>query len=362
MSARKFNFSAGPGYLPEEVIQQARHDLWDIRGTGIGIAEHSHRGKTYDEIVFETEAACRKVGNIPSNYKVLFVTGGSTSQNYMVPANLLAQNETADYLVTGYWAERSAEQAPLYGTVHRAFDGGAHNHTFIPSDSEIKYSDNPSYVHWCSNNTIYGTQFKREPKVPDGVPSICDMCSDVFSRPVDFNKYGLAYASAQKNIGIAGTTLVIIREDLLERNPRELPLMLQYRVHARDESRHNTPPVFPIYMCGLMFNWILAQGGVETIAKRNEAKANIIYDVLDSSSFWTGHARKDSRSLMNVTFRAPTPQLDDEFLKEASARGMEQMKGHRVTGGMRASIYNAFPEQGCRALADLMRDFERRKG
>jgi phosphoserine aminotransferase len=361
MAERIFNFSAGPGCLPEPVIRQAQNDLWNIRNSGIGIMEHSHRGKLFDSILAETEAACRKVGNIPANYKVLFLTGGATSQNYMIPANLLPQDGTADYLITGYWAEKSAEQAKLYGNVHAAFDGRAAKHSFIPSDGEIKYSAKPAYVHWTSNNTIYGTQFHKEPAVPAEVPSICDMSSDIFSRPFDITKYALIYAGAQKNIGIAGTTLVIIREDLLERKPRELPVMLQYRVQAKDESRHNTPPVFPIYMCGLMFNWILSEGGTATMARRNEEKAKLIYDVIDASSFWKGHARPDSRSLMNITFRTPSEELDNAFLAEAQAAGMDQLKGHRSTGGVRASVYNAFPRAGCEAIASLMKDFERRK-
>jgi phosphoserine aminotransferase len=377
-SARCFNFSAGPGCLPEEVIQQAQQDLWNIAGSGVGICEHSHRAKVYDKILAEAEADCRKIGNIPSNYKILFLTGGATSQNYMVPANLLAQADTADYLTTGYWAEKSAEQAKLYGGVNEAWDGRASKHSFIPSDAEIKYSAKPSYVHMCSNNTIYGTEWRagetdaswRLPKVPAGVPLVCDMSSDLFCRPTDFTKFGLVYAGAQKNIGIAGTTLVVIHEDLLKRyeaivaaDPRrELPSMLQYRVHAKDESRHNTPPVFAIYFSGLVFKWILKQGGLDAIFKRNVEKAGLIYDVLDKSSFYKSHARKDSRSLMNITFRCPTPELDDKFVAEAKAQGMDQLKGHRATGGMRASTYNAFPRAGCEALAQFMREFEKKNG
>jgi len=367
---RCFNFSAGPGCLPEEVIQQAQQDLWNIAGSGVGICEHSHRAKVYDKILADAEADCRKIGNIPAAYKILFLTGGATSQNFMVPANLLGQDETADYLTTGYWAEKSAEQAKLYGGVNEAWDGRASKHSYIPSDAEIKYSAKPSYVHMCSNNTIYGTEWRasetdaswRLPKVPAGVPLVCDMSSDLFCRPTDFSKFGLVYAGAQKNIGIAGTTLVVVHEDLLKRNPRELPGMLQYRVHAKDESRHNTPPVFAIYFSGLVFKWILKQGGLDAIFKRNVEKAGLIYDVLDKSSFYKAHARKDSRSLMNITFRTPTAELDDKFVAEAKAQGMDQLKGHRATGGMRASTYNAFPRAGCEALAQFMREFERKNG
>ena len=359
---RIFNFSAGPGCLPEEVLRQAQTDLWNIGGSGVGILEHSHRGKVFDKVLAEAEENCRKIGNIPANYKVLFLTGGATSQNFMVPANLLPQDATADYLTTGYWTEKSAEQARLYGTVHEAWDGRPHKHAFIPVDDQIKYSGKPAYVHYCSNNTIYGTQWHRVPKAPAGVPLVCDASSDIYSEPIDITKYGLIYAGAQKNIGIAGTTLVIIRDDLLERRPRELPVMLQYRVHAADQSRHNTPPAFAIYMSGLVFKWILAQGGVTALAKRNAEKAKIIYDLLDGSSFYQGHARADSRSLMNLTFRCPTAELDDKFVKEAGAQGMDSLKGHRATGGMRASLYNAFPRAGCDALAQFMQEFERKNG
>src|SRR5262245_55027073 len=227
-SGRIFNFSASPGCLPEDVLQQAQQDIWNIMGSGVGILQHSHRAKVYDRVLAEAEADCRKIANIPANYKVLFLTGGATSQNFMVPANLLAQDQTADYLTTGYWAEKSAEQARLYGTINEAWDGRPHKHAFIPSDAEIKYSAKPAYVHMCSNNTIYGTQWKRLPKVPGDTPIVNDASSDIYSQPIDVTKYGMIYAGAQKNIGIAGTTLVIIREDLLARNPRELPVMLQY--------------------------------------------------------------------------------------------------------------------------------------
>jgi phosphoserine aminotransferase len=366
---RAWNFCAGPSVLPDEVIRQAQSDLWDIAGTGMGILEHSHRAKLYDKVLAEAVADCRKIANIPENYHVLFLTGGATSQNYMVPANLLAQGETADYLTTGYWAEKSAEQAKMYGTINEAWNGAAHNHAFIPTDGEVKYSAKPSYVHMCTNNTIFGTQWRnadgtlRLPAVPAGVPIVADMSSDIYSRPMDVTRFGLIYAGAQKNIGVAGTTLVIIRDDLLQRKPRELPGMLQYRVHAKDESRHNTPPVYAIYMCGLMFKWILRQGGLEAIHARNMAKAAHIYAAIDESGgFYKGHARNDSRSLMNITFRCPTEQLDEAFIKEAQKNRMEQLKGHRSTGGMRASTYNAMPEEGCKALAQFMRDFAKRNG
>jgi len=372
MSGRIYNYSAGPGVLPEEVIQQAQHDMWNIRGSGMGIMEHSHRAKVYDKVLAEAVEDCRKIGNLPKNYHVLFMTGGATSQNFLVPANLLGQNESADYLTTGYWAEHSYEHALMYGNIHEAWDGRPHKHAFVPCDSELRYSEKPVYVHICSNNTIYGTQWRnadgsiRLPKMPDGGGGgaflVCDMCSDIYSRPFDINKFGVVYAGAQKNVGIAGVTVAFIRDDLLERKPRDLPLMLQYRVMARDESRPNTPPVFPIYMSGLVFKWILKQGGLEALHKRNMEKASLVYDVLDSSTFYTGHARPDSRSLMNITFRTPSETLDALFVSQALENGMDNLKGHRVAGGMRASLYNAMPREGCKALADFMREFERMNG
>lgn len=361
-SERIFNFSAGPGCLPDEVVKQAQQDLWNIAGSGIGIMEHSHRGKVFDKVLAEAEADFRKISNLPASFKVLFLTGGATTQNWMVPANLLPQDGTADYLVTGYWAEKSAEQAALYGKVNLAFDGRPNKHTCIPKPHEVGYSASPSYVHFCSNNTIFGTEFHADPVAPKGVPLVCDMSSDIYSRPCDLTKYGLTYAGAQKNLGAAGTTIVVIHEGLLERRPRELPLMAQYRVHAKDESRHNTPPVFNIYLCGLVFKWILKEGGLEVIGRRNAAKAKLIYDVLDGSKFFKGHARADSRSLMNITFRTPTDALDELFIKEAGKAGMDGLKGHRATGGMRASVYNAFPLKGAEAMASFMKEFERTNG
>jgi phosphoserine aminotransferase len=366
---RTFNFSAGPGVLPEDVIKQAQHDLWDIAGTGIGIMEHSHRAKTFDKVLADAEASCRRVGNIPANYKVLFLTGGATSQNFLVPANLLPDNAPAAFLTTGYWAEKTYEESKLYSkSTYEAFDGRPHKHAYCPGDAELKYAGDPAYVHMCSNNTIYGTQWRnpdgsfRYPKLPGPkTPLVCDMSSDIYSRPLDIARFGLIYAGAQKNVGIAGTTLVIIREDLLK-PARELPKMLRYDVQAKDESRHNTPPVFAIYLSGLVFQWIERQGGLAAMHQRNTEKAKLIYDVLDSSTFYKGHARPDSRSLMNITFKTPSPELDDKFIAEAGKEGMDQLKGHRSTGGIRASTYNAMPREGCAALAQFMREFERRNG
>ncbi|HYF13638.1 MAG TPA: 3-phosphoserine/phosphohydroxythreonine transaminase [Phycisphaerales bacterium] len=366
---RAFNFSAGPGVLPEEVIRQAQEDLWSIDGTGIGIMEHSHRGKTFDKVLAEAEEACRKVGNIPANYKVLFLTGGATTQNFMVPANLLPDDGVAAFLTTGYWAEKTFEESKVYSSrCYEAWDGRNVKHAYCPSDAEIRYGEKPVYVHMCSNNTIYGTQWRnadgstRLPNVPDGVPLVCDMSSDIYSRPFDAGRFGLIYAGAQKNVGIAGTTVVIIRDDLLK-PVRKLPLMLRYETHAKDQSRHNTPPAFAIYLSGLVFKWIQKQGGLAAMHQRNMEKAALIYNAIDGSrGFYTGHARPDSRSLMNITFKCPTPELDDKFVAEAFKAGMDQLKGHRSTGGVRASTYNAMPREGCKALADFMAEFARRNG
>ena len=359
---RIYNFSAGPGVLPDEVIHQAQADLWNIDNSGMGIMEHSHRAKVYDRIIAEAIADCRAVGNISDDYAVLFMTGGASSQNHLIPANLLPEGGTADYINTGHWATKTIKECQYYGNAHVAFDGKASDFTFIPTRDEIHYSENPAYVHYTSNNTIMGTQFRQAPEVPSGVPLVCDMCSDIYSEPIDVSKFGLIYAGAQKNLGPAGTTLVIVRKDLLEAAPRPLPTMMSYKVFAEKESRPNTPPVFPIYVVGLVFKWILAQGGLEPIAQRNSAKARIIYDAIDASDFYTGHAREDSRSLMNIAFRSPSPDLDKKFLAEALAEGMDNLKGHRSIGGMRASVYNAFPAQGCEVLAQFMREFERKNG
>jgi len=373
-SGRIFNFSAGPGALPEEVIRQAQQDIWNIDGTGIGIMEHSHRGKLFDRVLAEAEEACRKVGDVPASYKVLFLTGGATSQNFMVPANILPDDGVAAFLTTGYWAEKTWDEVKVYSSkCYEAWDGRASKHAHCPGDAELKYAARPVYVHMCSNNTIYGTQWRtadggvRYPKMPEACDTlVCDASSDIFSRPIDVSRFGIIYAGAQKNVGIAGTTLAIVRDDLLK-PVRTLPTMLRYDVQARDQSRHNTPPAFAIYLSGLVFKWILKQGGLPEIHKRNLEKASLIYAVLEGSKFWKGHARADSRSLMNLTFRvAPdvknAQQLDEQFVKEALKNGMDQLKGHRSTGGMRASIYNAFPRDGCVALAQFMRDFEKKNG
>lgn len=361
---RIYNYSAGPGMMPEEVLQQIQEEVMNCRNSGVGILEHSHRAPVYDAILAEAFADCREVGNIPSTHHVLFMTGGSTSQNYLVPMNILPADKsgTADYFNTGYWANQSIEHARMFGQIHECASSKADKYTYIPRPEQTRYSNTPAYVHYTSNNTIFGTQFHYTPTPPRGAELVCDMCSDVFSRSFDVSKYGLIYASAQKNLGPAGVTLVIVRDDLIKKSRTDIPLMLQYRHFSATESRPNTAPVFPIYAMGLMFKWIKKQGGVAYFDKYNVEKAKVIYDVLDGSSFYRPHARKEDRSLMNITFHLPTPQLDDAFASEAAKNGLDCLKGHRAAGGIRASLYNAMPMAGAHVLAQFMREFERTRG
>jgi phosphoserine aminotransferase len=359
MSDRIYNFSAGPAVLPEAVLKQAQHDLWNIGGTGIGILEHSHRGKLFEKVIAEAEQDCRELAGIPDNYRVLFLQGGASLQFAMVPMNLLPKGATADYLVTGVWSQKAVKEAKLVGAVHEAASSKDQNFCYIPGPDQIKYSAKPAYVHLTTNNTIYGTQWQAEPAVPAGVPLVADTSSDMFSRPIDVTRYGLIYAGAQKNLGPSGAVLVIIRDDLVEAGNKELPTMLQYRTHAGEGSMYNTPPTFGIYVMGRVFKWIREFGGLRAIAEHNAEKAKILYDYLDQSDFFRGAARPDSRSLMNVCFRAPTEELEARFVAEATKRGLDGLKGHRSAGGMRASIYNAFPKQGVSALVNFMKEFER---
>ncbi|MGQ0627808.1 MAG: 3-phosphoserine/phosphohydroxythreonine transaminase [Phycisphaerales bacterium] len=370
-SGRAFNFGAGPSVLPEDVLRQIQQDIWDYKGSGMGILEHSHRAKHYDQIVAEVDQDIREIGNVPANYKVLFMTGGATGQNWIVPANLLPQGGTADYLVTGYWAESTVKDAQQYcaahnpsGTIHVAANSADKKHNYIPTDADLNYSAKPAYVHMTSNNTIYGTQFHRVPKVPAGVPLVCDASSDIFSYPLDISRFGVLYGGAQKNMGTTGATFVFIRDDLIASANKGIPRMVQYGTFAKDESRPNTPPHFAIYTVGLMAKWIKSEGGVAKLAAANKEKAGLIYSALDEcAGFWQCHARTEDRSLMNITFRAKGGDaLDDKFMAEAKAAGMDGLKGHRSTGGMRASTYNAFPRAGCEALAHLIRDFAKRNG
>ena len=350
------NFSAGPAVLPESVLAQARQDIWDIDDTGIGILEQSHRGKVVDQIFEETVSTCRRVGQIPDDFEVLFLQGGASMQFAMIPMAFLTSGRTADYLHTGAWTERAIADARELGDVHVAFDGTDGNFKRLPSDGEIRWSDNPVYCAYCSNNTIYGTRFTSAPAAP--APLVADMSSEMFSRPIDWSRHAMVYAGAQKNLGPSGLALVVMRKDLIERARQDLPGMLRYDVHAAKGSRYNTPPVFGVYMCGLVFKWIESMGGTQAMAARNEAKAATLYAAIDDSNgFWQGHADVQCRSVMNVSFVSPSPEQDKAFLDIAQQAGMSGLKGHRSVGGLRASIYNAFPEDGCTALAQRMRDF-----
>jgi phosphoserine aminotransferase len=360
MTDRIFNFSAGPAVLPEPVLRKAQEAIWNVAGSGIGIMEHSHRGKVFDKIIAEAEASCRALADIPDDYAVLFLQGGASLQFSMVPMNFLPADRTADYLNTGVWSQKAIKEAKILGRqVHIAASSEATNFDRIPQPGEIKYSADPAYVHLTTNNTIYGTQWKREPAVPPGVPLIADTSSDMYSRPLDIRKYALVYAGAQKNLGPSGTVLVIIRKDLAETGPKTLPTMLQYRTFVAENSLYNTPPTLGIYLVGEVFKWIQGQGGLAAMAEHNEAKAKLLYDYIDASEFFRGTVQQDSRSLMNVCFRAPTEELESKFISEATKRGLDGLKGHRSVGGMRASIYNACPRAAVEALVAFMQEFER---
>lgn len=358
MSDRIYNFSAGPATLPEPVLKQAQRDLWNIADSGIGIAEHSHRGAVFSKIIEETEANCRKLAGIPDRYKVLFLPGGASTQFFMIPMNLLSEGRTADYINTGAWSKKAIAEAEKLGNTHIAGTSEDANFNYVPKQDQLSFSNDPAYVHFTSNNTIFGTQWSTEPNQPGAAPLICDSSSDIFSRPFDIAKYGMIYAGSQKNLGPAGVTLVIIRDDLVAAGPVTLPTMLQYRTHADKGSLYNTPPVLPIYMLGEVVKWILDFGGLGAMAEYNRDKAAILYDYLGNTDFFRTTAEPDSRSLMNVTFRGPSAELDKKFLAEAGAGGFSGLKGHRSVGGMRASIYNAFPRAGCEKLVGFLGEFE----
>ena len=360
-SDRIFNFSAGPAVLPVPVLEQAQRELVSLPRVGMSILEVSHRSKVFEDVLARAEADIRQLAGIPSNYRVLFLQGGASLQFTMVPMNLLKTGVTADYLVTGAWSSKAVDEAKKIGQVHVAATTKAEQFTRIPRPEEIVLTPGAAYVHMTSNNTIYGTEWKTLPEVGD-LPLVSDTSSDMFSRPIDVTRHGLIYAGAQKNMGPAGVTVVIIREDLLARSPASLPVMLSYAVHAENGSMYNTPPVFAIYMLGLVTKWLIAQGGLEAIAAVNERKAAKLYAEIDRTGFYRGTAQKDSRSLMNVTFRMPSEELEKQFVKDAEKAGLDGLKGHRSVGGIRASIYNAFPEAGIDTLTDFMQEFERRNG
>lgn len=360
-SDRVFNFSAGPAVLPVPVLETIQGELVALPGVGMSILEVSHRSKVFEGVLARAEADIRQLAGVPSGYRVLFLHGGASLQFAMVPMNLLPAVATADYLVTGVWATKALEEARKIGNVHIAATTKADQFARVPRAEEIVLTPGAAYVHMTSNNTIYGTEWKELPGVGD-VPLVSDTSSDMFSRPIEVSRHAVIYAGAQKNMGPAGVAVVIIREDMLARSPASLPAMLSYAVHAANGSMYNTPPVFAIYMLGLVTRWLLEQGGLDAIAKVNERKAASLYAEIDRTGFFRGTAQRESRSLMNVTFRLPNEDLEKQFIQESQAVGLDGLKGHRSVGGIRASLYNAFPEEGVDALVDFMREFERRRG
>ena len=360
MTQRIWNFSAGPAVLPVSVLEEARENLLSLGKTGIGILEHSHRGKAFLAVYEETEALVREVGGVPAGYKVLFLQGGASTQFFQIPMNFLSPDHTADYLVTGAWSEKAEEEARRFGKTHIACSSQDKNFSYIPAT--CSFSSKPAYAHYTSNNTIFGTQWPGLPPVPAGVDLICDASSDIYSRPIDVSKHALIYAGAQKNLGPSGVTLLVIRDELVEKGAKNLPTMLQYRTHAKNESMYNTPPTFAIYLVGLVLKWIKKDGGLTAVGERNQRKAGKLYSFLDESKLFKATAAVGSRSQMNVTFVTGDAELDTKFCSEATKAGFDGLKGHRSVGGMRASIYNAFPEAGVDALIEFLKNFETENG
>ncbi len=353
---RVFNFSAGPAVLPEAVLKQAAAEMLDYNNTGMSVMEMSHRSKAFEAIILQAETDLRKLMQIPDNYKVLFLQGGGHLQFAMVPLNLM-KNGVADYIITGEWAKKAYAEAKRYGDARKIASSEDKLFSYIPDCSDLPISPAADYVYICENNTIYGTKYHQLPNTK-GKILVSDMSSSILSEPVDVTKYGLIFAGAQKNIGPAGTTIVIIREDLITGDFLPLtPTMLQYKIHADGGSMYNTPPTYGIYICGLVFKWLLDLGGLEKMKELNVAKAKILYDYLDNSNLFKGTVAKKDRSLMNVTFGTGNPELDELFVKEAKAKGFDNLKGHRSVGAMRASIYNAMPKEGVIALVDFMKAF-----
>jgi len=359
MDNRIYNFSAGPAILPVEVLLEAQKDFVSYKGSGMNVMEMSHRGKIFDAIIKEADADLRKLLGIDDKFAILFLQGGATLQFSMVPLNLMPPKNKADYIVTGAWSEKAVKEGKRVGAVNIAATTKSDNYTRIPKQSEFKLDPDASYVHFTSNNTIYGTEWRSEPETGN-IPLVCDASSDFLHKKLDMNKYGLIYAGAQKNIGPAGVTVVIIRKDLLERSSDSLHTYMNYKIHVDNESMYNTPTTFGIYIAGLVFKWLLNIGGLDEMYRRNVEKAKVLYDAFDSSDgYYRGTTVKEDRSLMNVTYRLPNEQLEEKFIKEASAKGFSGLKGHRSVGGIRASIYNAFPKKGVEELVSFMSDFKK---
>lgn len=360
MTKRVFNFNPGPAVLPLEVLEQAQAELLDFRGTGMSVMEISHRSKEFEAVIQTAEADLRDLLGIPANYKIMFLQGGASLQFAMLPMNLRASG-SADYIVTGTWSKTAIKEAQKLGTVRAAANTEKEGFNCLPSSLDL--DPNAAYLHFTSNETIHGVEYFDEPTPPAAVPLVCDASSDFISRPIDASKYALIYAGAQKNAGPAGTTVVIVRDDMLERTPANLPVMLDYKALAASGSLHNTPPAFAIYMVGLVFQWAKKVGGLAEIAKTNRKKADLIYAAIDESGgFYRGHAAPEARSVMNIPFRLPSEELEDTFAKEAKKNNLIGLKGHRSVGGIRASIYNAMTVEGAEALVQFMKEFQKKNG
>ena len=359
--ARVYNFSAGPAVLPEEVLQEAAAEMLDYQGSGMSVMEMSHRSKTYQKIIDDAEADLRDLMNIPDNYKVLFLQGGASQQFAMIPMNLM-KNKVADYIITGQWAKKAWQEAQKYGQANAVASSADRTFSYIPDCTDLPISENADYVYICENNTIYGTKYKTLPNTK-GKLLVSDVSSCFLSEPIDVTKYGIVYGGVQKNIGPAGVVIVIIRDDLITDDVLEgTPTMLQYKIHADNGSMYNTPPAYGIYICGKVFKWLKKMGGLEAMKSLNEKKAAVLYDFLDRSKLFKGTVVKKDRSLMNVPFVTGDEEMDAKFVKEATAAGFVNLKGHRTVGGMRASIYNAMPIEGVEKLVAFMEEFERNNG
>lgn len=355
--SRVYNFSAGPAVLPEEVLKEAADEMLDYRGTGMSVMEMSHRSAAYAGIIEKAENDLRELMNIPDQYRVLFLQGGASLQFAMIPMNLM-KHRVADYIVTGQWAKKAYQEACIFGRANVIASSEDQTFSYIPDCSDLPVSDDADYVYICENNTIYGTKYKTLPNTK-GKILVADVSSCFLSEPVDITRYGVMYGGVQKNIGPAGVVIVIIREDLITEDTLPgTPTMMKYKVHADNKSLYNTPPAYGIYICGKVFEWLKRMGGLKIMQERNEAKAKILYDFLDQSRLFRGTVRKEDRSLMNVPFVTGNAELDAQFVKEAKTAGLENLKGHRTVGGMRASIYNAMPIEGVQALVDFMGQFE----
>ena len=355
--SRVYNFSAGPAVLPEEVLREAAEEMMDYKGSGMSVMEMSHRSKVYDTIMKEAEADLRELMGIPDNYRVLFLQGGASQQFAAIPMNLM-KNKVADFIVTGQWAKKAYQEAQLYGKANKIASSEDETFSYIPDCSDLPVSPDADYVYICENNTIYGTKFKTLPNTK-GKTLVADVSSCFLSEPVDVTKYGLLYGGVQKNIGPAGVVIVIVREDLITEDTLPgTPTMLKYKTHADARSLYNTPPAYGIYICGKVFKWLKRMGGLTVMQRRNEEKAKLLYDFLDESKLFKGTVRPEDRSLMNVPFVTGNEELDAKFVKEAKEAGLENLKGHRSVGGMRASIYNAMPREGVEALVAFMKKFE----